>query len=62
MRAALLGYGLLLAFAIIQPGMQHRAIEEDRAIPRFILYKDGWVCVDRNPRQLNRMDCSPRKK
>jgi hypothetical protein len=61
MRAALLASGLF-ALAIIQPGVKHRPIDEDRAIPRFVFYKDGWVCVDRNPRQLNRLDCRPRKK
>jgi hypothetical protein len=61
MRAALLSLGLL-ALALIQPGAKQAVIDEDRALPRFILHKDAWVCVDRNPRQLNRQDCLPRKK
>ncbi|MGV1014122.1 MAG: hypothetical protein ACOYB4_04045 [Methyloceanibacter sp.] len=58
MRVTFLAYGLF-ALAMIQPSA-HRAVDEDRAIPRYILHKDKWVCVDRNPRQLNRRDCLPR--
>ena len=46
----------LTALFVIQPGIGHKSIDTDRAIPRFILHKDTWVCVDRNPRQLNRQD------
>lgn len=59
MRATLLSG--LFALALIQPGVHHQVIDEDRAIPRYILHKDKWVCVDRNPRQLNRRDCLPKK-
>jgi hypothetical protein len=62
MRASLLAYGLF-ALVLIQPSVHHhQPVDEDRAIPRFILHKDHWVCVDRNPRQLNRRDCLPSKK
>jgi hypothetical protein len=60
MRAMFLAGGLF-ALVVIQPGVHRQAIDEDRAIPRYILHKDKWVCVDRNPRQLNRLDCLPRK-
>jgi hypothetical protein len=56
MRSALVWFGLA-ALVVIQPSNRHRTIDADRAIPRFILHKDTWVCVDRNPRQLNRQDC-----
>ncbi len=64
MREILLAYGLF-ALVLIQPSAYrqdfHEPVDEDRAIPRYILHKDQWVCVDRNPRQLNRRDCLPRK-
>lgn len=60
MRAGLLSLGLFaLAFMLPWEDM-HRAVDTDRAIPRFILQHDQWVCVDRNPRQLSRRDCWPR--
>lgn len=54
----LLGLSTLI---VIQHGMESRRIEADRAIPRFVLQEDEWVCVDRNPRQLNRRDCPSAK-
>jgi len=60
MRAALLYLGLF-SLVMIHPSPRHPAIEADRAIPRFVLHNDTWVCLDRNPRQLNRHDCKPRK-
>lgn len=64
MRTTILAYGLF-ALVLIQTSAHHRnfhePVDEDRAIPRYILHKDHWVCVDRNPRQLNRRDCLPRK-
>jgi hypothetical protein len=59
MRAALLYLGLF-SLVLMHP-TRHPAIDADRAIPRFVLHKDTWVCLDRNPRQLNRQDCIPRK-
>jgi hypothetical protein len=60
MRAALIAYGLF-GLVIIPAHSQHHAIEKDRAIPRFIKLENQWVCVDRNPRQVNRRDCLPRQ-
>jgi hypothetical protein len=47
---------------VIEPQVHRHAVDEDRAIPRYILHKDKWVWVDRNPRQLNQRDCLPRKR
>lgn len=61
MRASLLIHGLL-ALVLLQPSAHHhKPVDENRAIPRFILHKDHWICVDRNPRQLNRQDCLPKQ-
>jgi len=61
MRTTFLSFGLL-ALIMTQLGVRHAPIDEDRAIPRYVLLKDAWVCVDRNPRQVKRQDCLPRKK
>jgi len=59
MRAALLSCGLL-ALIVAQAGVERGIGDQRREIPRFILLGDGWVCVDRNPRQVHRQDCWPR--
>jgi hypothetical protein len=61
MRPTLLSFGLF-ALVMTQLGVRHAPIDEDRAIPRYILLKNAWVCVDRNPRQLKRQDCPPQRK
>jgi hypothetical protein len=58
----LLSVGLLTYAALIQPAVHQKVIEPERAIPRFILYGDIWVCLDRDPRQVRRNDCAPRQK
>lgn len=60
MRTAALTLGLF-ALVAIQPGMKHRAVTENRDIPFFVLLGNKWVCVDRNPRQVDRQDCWPRQ-
>lgn len=60
MRQGLLWLGLF-ALALVQPAIDHRPVPEEFAIPRYVHYDQGWVCVDRNPRQVGRRDCSPRK-
>jgi hypothetical protein len=60
MRSTLLLWGLS-ALIVIQHGMGPERIDAERAIPRFILQKNAWVCVDRNPIQLNRRDCPSAK-
>jgi hypothetical protein len=60
MRAMLLSFGLF-ALVAIQTGTKHDLSVQNRGIPRFILHKDTWVCVDRSPRQVARKDCWPRK-
>lgn len=55
MRAALLSG--LVALVISHLANKDAAVDSDRAIPRFILLKGMWVCVDRNPRELNRRFC-----
>jgi len=61
MRGALGCLGLFALMAVL-PGIRHQAIDVDRAIPRFILHKGEWICVDHNPRQIDRKDCAPRSK
>jgi len=59
MRAALLCCGLL-ALTVMRIGGGQEISGQDREIPRFVLLGDSWVCVDRNPAQVNRQDCRPR--
>jgi hypothetical protein len=58
MRGAILSLGLVLA-VLDQPAHEAPIVDEDSAIPRFVLHQDKWVCLDRNPRQLGREDCKP---
>jgi hypothetical protein len=58
MRAAL--YAGALALVLGHLASRYEPVEPDRAIPRFILHKGAWVCVDRNPREISRLDCRPR--
>jgi hypothetical protein len=51
----------LAALALLQP-VKHQAAEAEGAIPRFILHHDEWICVDRNPRQVDRQDCRALRK
>jgi hypothetical protein len=60
MRTAMLSIGLF-ALVAIQPGIKHRTISENRDIPFFVLLDNQWVCVDRNPLQVDRQDCWPRQ-
>ena len=60
MRATVLSLGLI-ALVAIPAGTKHNLSVQDRGIPRFILHKGTWVCVDRSPRQLGRKDCWPRQ-
>jgi hypothetical protein len=50
-------------FAIFALALGHAAahLSTDPSIdvPRFILQKGHWICVDRNPQQLKRQDCWP---
>lgn len=62
MRAAILPILGMYALVMFNSGIKHQVIDGDLAIPRYVLGKDGWVCLDRNPRQLNRQDCAPRRK
>ena len=62
MRAATVAVLGVCALAIFKVEIKHQVLDGDLAIPRYILGKDGWVCVDRNPRQVNRLDCVPRPK
>jgi len=43
-------------------GIKHSGVDPYASIPRYALGKDGWVCLDRNPRQVHRGDCLPRQK
>jgi len=58
MRGALVCLGLF-ALVAFMPASRHHTIDDGGAIPRFILNKGQWICIDRNPRQVNRSDCSP---
>jgi hypothetical protein len=49
----------LFALVLLHP-IRETTIDPDRAVPRFILHHGEWICVDKNPRQLNRQDCAPR--
>jgi len=49
----------LLALVVVHPAIEP-SVEPERAVPRFILQKGDWICVDRNPRQIKRQDCAPR--
>jgi hypothetical protein len=60
MRGTLLCLGLVFLM-FNQSGPKLSVVDEDQAIPRFVLHQDAWVCLDRNPRQLNREDCKPQK-
>jgi hypothetical protein len=51
----------LVALALVQP-VRYRAVESAGAIPRFVLHHDEWICVDRNPRQVDRQDCRALRK
>jgi hypothetical protein len=51
----------LVPLALLQP-VKHQAVESEGAIPRFILHHDEWICVDRNPRQVDRQDCRALRK
>jgi len=59
MRAAFISYGLL-ALAVMRIGAGYEIGDPNREIPMFFLLEQSWVCVDRNPTQINREDCSPR--
>jgi len=37
----------------------HLSTDPSMDVPRFILQKGQWICVDRNPQQLKRQDCWP---
>jgi hypothetical protein len=52
----------MFALVLVQPGIEHTGVGPYASIPRYALGKDGWVCLDRNPRQVHRRDCSPRQK
>ena len=54
----------VLTYALIQPAVHQKVsdLKSERAIPRFVLYGDTWVCLDRDPRQVRRNDCAPRQK
>jgi hypothetical protein len=52
----------MFAVVLMQPGIKHSGVDPYASIPRYALGKDGWVCLDRNPRQVHRRDCSPRQK
>ena len=58
MRGAVLSLGLVI-LVLDQSAHKSSIVDEDRAIPRFVLHHDKWVCLDRNPRQLHREDCKP---
>jgi len=48
----------LLALAL---GRSAAHISADPALelPRFVLQKGEWICLDRNPQQFRREDCLP---
>jgi hypothetical protein len=59
MRGTLLSLWLA-SLVIVQSGLKSPVVDEDRAIPRFVLQNKAWVCLDRDPRQVHREDCKPR--
>jgi hypothetical protein len=61
-RAAFLAGLGLYALVVVTPGIRHTVADPYASIPRYTLGKDGWVCLDRNPRQVHRRDCLPRQK
>jgi hypothetical protein len=61
-RAAFLAALGLYALVMVQAGIRHTVADPYLSIPRYALGKDGWVCLDRNPRQVHRRDCLPRQK
>lgn len=51
----------LFALVMVQPGYRPTPTDGATSIPRYVLGKEGWICLDRNPRQVNRQDCAPRQ-
>lgn len=51
-------------FALVIASPRHLPLRGEAAtsIPRYAIGKEGWVCFDRNPKQINRSDCTPRRK
>jgi hypothetical protein len=49
----------LFALVAFMPASRRQAIDVGGSIPRFFLDKGQWICIDRNPRQVDRRDCSP---
>jgi hypothetical protein len=52
----------MFALVLVQPDIEHGGVDPYASIPRYALGKDGWVCLDRNPRQVHRRDCLPKQK
>ena len=50
----------LLAVLVTPIGHGQEISDQKTEIPRYIKLDQGWVCVDRNPTQVNRQDCSLR--
>lgn len=62
MQAAFLAVLGVYALATVQTGIRHIGAYPYASIPRYAVGKDGWVCLDRNPRQVHRRDCQPSQK
>jgi hypothetical protein len=62
MRASTLnGIGVATLY-ILAAGQDVGFKEQVSEIPRYALERHQWVCLDRDPRQVDRQDCLPRRK
>ena len=61
MRLSVTAVASLFALVVVQPAYRLAPYDGATSIPRYVLGKNGWICLDRNPRQLYRQDCAPRQ-
>jgi hypothetical protein len=62
MRAGTLSGIGVATLAILAAGQDLGLKEQVSEIPRYAVERHQWVCLDRDPRQVARQDCLPRRK